>query len=254
MPDRRKHRGPAPQDERLFAAEQVAALRSAVADLSWLLSRGYASPSSVKIVGDRYDLTARQRVAVSRAACSDAARAGRLARMRVAGDLAGRAVAVDGYNLLITLESALGGGVILGGRDRTYRDLASLHGHYRAIEETQPALELAGQMLAELGAAAVRWVLDSQVSNSGRLKKRMGQLAESQGWPWTVELARDADAEVAAAGLWVVTGDSVVLDRCGDWVNLARHIIDTRVPDAWVVDLSGEQPCQADSRIKRTTD
>ena len=68
MPDRRRHRGAHPRDRELFAPERIEDLRRAVGDLSWLLSRGYAPTSSLKIVGDRYDLAQRQRTAVARAA------------------------------------------------------------------------------------------------------------------------------------------------------------------------------------------
>ena len=71
MPDTRKHRGPGPQDPAWFGPEARPDLAAAVADLSWLLSRGYAEPSSLKLVGDRYRLVERQRVAVLRSACSD---------------------------------------------------------------------------------------------------------------------------------------------------------------------------------------
>lgn len=50
------HRGPAPQDERLFAARQIPALRAAVSDLCWLLDDGYAARSAVELVGNRYTL------------------------------------------------------------------------------------------------------------------------------------------------------------------------------------------------------
>ena len=72
MPDHRTHRGPHPEDAGLFAPAAGPGLRAATADLSWLLSRGYASPSAMKIVGDRYALDARQRMAVMR--CSSPAR------------------------------------------------------------------------------------------------------------------------------------------------------------------------------------
>lgn len=237
MPDRRKHRGPAPQDAELFAPDGIQPLRSAVAELSWLLSRGYAPASSLKLVGDRHSLTVRQRTAVARSACSDEALAGRLARLRPVNDLAGKVVTIDGYNLLITLESALGSGVVLGGRDSTYRDLASLHGSYRAIAETEAALALAGEVLADLGFAGARWLLDAPVSNSGRLKARMASLAAARGWAWTIDLARNVDAELIASPHLIVSSDSAVLDACGRWLNLARFAIETRVPSAWVVDL-----------------
>jgi len=71
VPRHQTHRGLAPQDERLFAARQLPALRGAAADLCWLLDRGYASRSAIEIVGNRHNLTSRQRNAVARYACAD---------------------------------------------------------------------------------------------------------------------------------------------------------------------------------------
>ena len=72
MPDRRKHRGPHPEDARLFGAKALPLLRAAAADFCWLLGRGYPHDSALKLVGDRYALVARQRTAVSRCCCSEA--------------------------------------------------------------------------------------------------------------------------------------------------------------------------------------
>jgi len=44
----------------------------------------------------------------------------------------------------------------------------------------------------------------------------------------------------ASGGAVNVTADSVILDRGGDWVNLARRVVDAYIADAWIVDLSGE--------------
>jgi uncharacterized protein YyaL (SSP411 family) len=54
MPDRRRHRGPHPKDPELFAPRHWPTLRRAVADLSWLLGRGYSEKAALKLVGDRY--------------------------------------------------------------------------------------------------------------------------------------------------------------------------------------------------------
>jgi Protein of unknown function (DUF434) len=59
------HRGLAPQDERLFAVRQLPALRAAAADLCWLLDHDYAPRSAIELVGNRYNLTSRQRMAVA---------------------------------------------------------------------------------------------------------------------------------------------------------------------------------------------
>ena len=73
-----------------------------------------------------------------------------------------------------------------------------MHGSYRQVSETRPALELLGQTSTDLGAAECRWFLDRPVSNSGRLKALMEELAAARGWPWRVELVPDPDAVLAA--------------------------------------------------------
>ena len=237
MADSRTHRGPHPEDARLFDAAAVERLRQAVRDLCWLLSRGYVTPSALKLVGDRYRLTARQRTAVARCACSEAQRVGRRER-RVEGErLKGRPLWLDGYNVLTTVEAALAGGVILGARDGTYRDMASMHGSYRKVAETLPALELIGRVVCSLGVSECVWYLDRPVSNSGRLKQIILSMASENGWPWSVELVADPDAVLAEAEHTVATADSGILDCCGSWFNLAREVVSGDVKEAWVVEL-----------------
>jgi len=45
--------------------------------------------------------------------------------------------------------------VLMFGRDGALRDMASIHGSYRKVEETVPALELTTQTLAELRVAGL---------------------------------------------------------------------------------------------------
>jgi hypothetical protein len=241
MPDRRSHRGAHPEDATLFAPPNIPCLRDAVGDFSWLLSRGYADPSALKVVGDRYALDARQRTAVMRCACSDAALTRRRAHELPLSALRGQPLLLDGYNVLLTSEAALGGGVILAARDGCYRDLASVHGTYRSVDETRPALTLIGETLAATGAAPITWYLDSPISNSGRLKTTVRDVAQSHGWSWDVQLVPDPDPVLAAAGDGVVvaSADSMILDRCARWTNLARGVVESRVARPFLVDLAG---------------
>jgi hypothetical protein len=237
MPDKRSHRGAHPEDAELFAPQAHERLRQAVRDLSWLLTGDYAEPSALKVVGDRYNLTARQRTAVMRSACGDAALADRLSREVAAADVAGKALHIDAYNVLTTIEAALGRGVILHARDTTFRDMASIHGSYRKVEETLPALELAGQSLLKLNIPSATWYLDQPVSNSGRLKTIMSDIAESRSWRWDIQIVPDPDAILARSSDTIASADSVILNRCRSWFSLAKHIVTRHVPDAWVVDL-----------------
>src|SRR5437867_8934012 len=104
------HRGLGPKDEKLFASAQLPNLRAAMADLCWLLDRGYASRSALELVGNRYTLTTRQRMGVSRCACSWQEAHQRTKLRREPEALANRQLWIDGYNVLTVLESALSGG------------------------------------------------------------------------------------------------------------------------------------------------
>ena len=232
MPDTRTHRGPGPQDPYWFGNEARGKLRQAVADVSWLLSRGYAAPSALKLVGDRYRLVERQRVGVLRSACSDEALRERIAR-RI-DTLSGQCLRIDGFNLILTLESALGGGVVVGGRDGCFRDLAGVHGTYRRVEETRPALELASRWLEEWAVGPCAWLLDAPVSNSGRLASMIRETNPT----WTADVVADPDAVLMMPGDPVVTADARILNHCGAWVNLARRLVETAVPEAFVADLA----------------
>jgi len=234
MPDSRRHRGPHPEDHRLFADERVEDLRKAVVDFSLLLSRGYATPSAIKLVGDHFNLTERQRTAVQRASCSDQAMEIRAKSEVQLPQIANQPLLIDGYNILTTLETALSGGPIFACRDGCLRDMASIHGTYRKVEETIPALKLLGEFLAGANAAPIKILLDSPVSNSGRLKA----VIEEANSDWNVQLVANPDPILAASDQIVVSADSVILDAAKRWLNLARLIVTSRIADAWIVDLS----------------
>jgi len=203
-----------------------------------MFNRGYASTSALKIVGDRYSLVARQRVAVARCTCSDAAVNRRQQHRLEPLDLKQQELWIDGYNVLTSLEAALASGVILHARDGCYRDMASMHGSYRKVQETIPALYLLGELLAEWNVATCHWLLDQPVSNSGRLKTVLQEIAEERDWDWETRLVPDPDPLLIRADQIVATSDSQILDQAGRWFNLARIAIELRVPDAWIVDLS----------------
>ncbi len=237
MPDTRTHRGPDPRDADSFGPSSLPALRTAVLDLSWLLSRGYAPVSALKLVGDRWSLTERQRMAVRRSACSDEARIRRRAGERAAAELAGVELWIDGFNVVTTIETWLGGGVVLRCRDGAYRDLAGVHGTYRRVAETLPSLEILGAGLAGLGVRRARWFFDRPVSNSGRIGTLVRQNAAERSCDWPVELVDNPDPILKRSTEIVATADSAILDAGPRWFNLVRHLIESAIGRAPVIDI-----------------
>ena len=143
--------------------------------------------------------------------------------------------------LIHVLCVALSGGLLLRARDGCLRDLASQHGHFKQVEETEPALLLLGKALSHWAISGCTIYLDEPVSNSGRLAATMRRIADSKDWPWTVELVPSPDACLKRSRGIIASADSVVLDGCSAWFNLARAICEleaAHLPALHCVDLS----------------
>lgn len=193
--------------------------------------------SSLKLVGDRYGLRERQRLAVSRAACSVQDGQRRKAQCVAVEQLRNEPVIVDGFNLIITIEAALSKGPLFVGVDGCIRDLSSVHGSYRSVEETDQAISMIGNAFQRLAPSSVLWLLDRPVSNSGRLAAKIADFAVRNDCPWDVQVVFNPDAAIVASSAVAITSDSYVLDQVERWADLKSYLLAREVPDAWMIDL-----------------
>lgn len=174
-------------------------MRQAVRELSWLLSLDYAPAASLKLVGDHFALKDRQRLAVARAACSDRQREFREQNQLPLESIKGQDLLIDGFNIIVTIEAALSGGVLIKCRDACIRDMSSVHGSYRSVAETEEAIRLISETLLGAEPASALWLLDQPVSNSGRLAQRIRVMAVEHNWPWSVEVVMNPDKVLRAS-------------------------------------------------------
>jgi hypothetical protein len=222
--------------------EHLRKLKAAAGDFAWLLGRHYAPQAALTLVGNRYQLHLRQRRALARVVSAPSVAQVRRQRQVPLTALAGETLYVDTLNQIITIEVALAGGVVLRGHDGAWRDMASVHGTYRTMQETATALEAIGVVLASTRVCAVTFLIDAAVSNSGRLASRIRALAAAHEWPWQAELVPDADPVLQEAAGIVATSDSVVLDRVSRWCDVAGAVIQQAVPRVWCLDLATPPP------------
>ncbi len=180
-------------------------------------------------------------MAVRRSACSEEARIHRRARECAAADLAGVELWIDGFNVVTTIETWLGGGVVLHCRDGAYRDLAGVHGTYRRVAETLPSIEILAQGLVGLGVRRACWFFDRPVSNSGRIGALVLQHAAEGSRDWPVELVDDPDPILKRAAEIVATADSAILDAGPRWFNLVRHVIESADGGTSVRDVTSDE-------------
>ena len=139
-------------------------------------------------------------------------------------DLKGKEVWIDGFNTIITLEVILSEGILFECMDGTIRDLAALRGTYRLISETSEAVRMMFQILQKAGISKATILLDEPVSNSGRLKALIADIGEEYAFGIDIQILRDVDRSLYGRE-FVITSDSVILDRCKSWVNLSAEYL-----------------------------
>jgi hypothetical protein len=144
-------------------------LGNAVRDLRYLLDQGYPRDSAVNFVSNHYRLPLGERHLLARCVFSKREVAAHRRKAVGAGAVRGKRLGVDGYNVLITLETILTGKRIIRCDDGYIRDLRAIFGKYRATPATTRALSVLIQTIAKAQPKTVAVFFDKQVSRSGEL-------------------------------------------------------------------------------------
>ena len=217
-------RGYVPEDERNFSREAIHTMRTASRHVRYLIGEGYDLKQASTFVGNHFLLSERQRLAIMRSLATDEQLAVRQSLQVQISDLEGKEVWIDGFNTIITLEVILSEGILFECMDGTIRDLAALRGTYRLIPETSEAVRMMLQALQKARISKATILLDEPVSNSGRLKALIADIGEEFAFGLDIQILRDVDRSLYGREN-VITSDSVILDHCVSWVNLAAEVM-----------------------------
>lgn len=227
-------RGYAPEDDRLFRDKNYDCLKQAAIEYKYLLDHGYPVKPASTFVGNHYMFSERQRLAIVRSVSPEASLKQRQASL-IRELPADCSLNLDGFNTIITLEVALSGSPILHCMDQCYRDLAGLRGTYRIIDKTPIALHLLFDWLTISQAAKITIYLDAPVSNSGRLKTLIQEIAADYPIVTEVVVTNDVD-RILSNSSFVITSDAIILNQCQSWVNAMDNLIH-KIPDTWILSI-----------------
>lgn len=217
-------RGYVPEDDRNFSPEALKTLQTASRHILYLINEGYDIKQASTFVGNHFLISERQRLAIVRSLATDTQLQNRQKKQLSIKDISGTKVWIDGFNTIITLEIFLSDSILLTGMDGTIRDLASLRGTYRLIPETYRAIQMMFDVLQNENVIAVNILLDEPVSNSGRLKSLIADIAEKYPFALYIQLLKDVDRKLYNKDN-VITSDSVILDHCNSWINLTAECL-----------------------------
>ena len=226
-------------------------LSQAAADLRYLLSRGYPRKSGLDLVGNRYQLDHTARQILHRGVFApDAARA-RRAKLRLLRAAAGRALGLDGHNVLITLECALRRLPLVAADDGFIRDVGQVSRHFRASPETEQALLLLADYLEQHQSGPVSVFYDAPLSLSGELARHTRELWTSRGLTVAAAALPVPERELLTFPGPIASSDTHLIDAREEIIDLAGEIIRQEAEHGRqfrIITLSGKlMACQTDN-------
>jgi len=221
-----RNRGKNTGDDALFGSEkQIEKLKLAVQDMYYLLSKNYAEKASSELVGNHYRLKTRQIQVIRGASASENQIQNRKSKQLEISDVKDKTIYLDGFNVLILLESLLSNAYIFEGVDGCFRDLSGVFGTYKRVNQTQISIELVRAFFQKSKAEKLVWIFDKPVSNSGRIKQIILDFATENSLNWEVELEFNPDKYLVENKRIIVSSDAWILDHCKNWFNLVGYLI-----------------------------
>ena len=205
--------------------ERLKILRQARRDLKYLLERGYKKASSIRFVGDHYQLDKKERLILYRSVYPRDEIKVIKSKMMKPSQLKGLELWIDGFNVLNTVEAALRGEVLLLCDDGVLRDFSEVYGGYKISENTWRALSLIAEALKKLSVSKTRILFESQISRSGIIASRTRKILEENGLEGTAETLKKVDSTLSKTLKPIATSDSAIILRCQRFFDLSRYII-----------------------------
>jgi len=199
-------------------------LPEAAADFRFLLSRGYPRAAALTLVGNRYNLDHTTRQLLHRGVFAPEIAAARRAKLRLLRELPGLPLALDGHNVLITLECARRGVPLVAADDGWLRDVGQVSRSFRPSAATE-VLALLAAYLARHTSGTLAVYYDAPLSFSGELAKLTGELWSTKGLKVTAQAVPVPERELAGFPGAIATSDTALIDAHDPVVDLAGEII-----------------------------
>ena len=200
-------------------------LQEAAEDFRYLLNRGYPRKAALELVGNRYGLTSDERHLLHRGIFSDADSKSRRKRKIPIGKVRNRDLAIDGYNILITIETGLSDRPLILGDDGFIRDISGLSGNFKKTEKTEEAFQLILDIVKRVKPLKTLFLFDSPISMSGELAQEVRSLLKKESLLGDAKAVKVPEKILIGYPGVIATSDTAIIDRSKEVVDLAGDII-----------------------------
>ncbi len=213
---------------------------SAAEDLRYFFNRGYPRERSLELVGNHYNLIKNYRNFLRRGIFSDKEALDRKKKLIPIEKIRGKALAIDGYNVLITVESALQEKPLVQGDDYLIRDIAGISGSHKITEVSFQAIDIILRVLKEYESKHNLFYFVSSISKSGILAAVIRDELKKNNLSGNSESVRFPAKVLSGHKGVIATSNSVLIDQVERVVDLAGYIAENRVKTESIIYLHEE--------------
>jgi len=210
-------------------AANFESLQKAAKDFRYLLNRGYPRKASLELVGNRYELTFDERHLLHRGVFSDIDSEVRQKKILSSGGIRNEDLAVDGHNVLITIEAGLSGRPLILADDGFIRDISGLSGSFKKTEVTEKAIRLVITFLKKWKPRHTLFLFDAPISKSGILAQELRNLLKKENLPGDALAMKVPEKTLIGLPGVVATSDTAIIDRSKKVIDLAGSVIKTKI-------------------------
>jgi hypothetical protein len=205
-------------------------LKEAKKDFQYLLGRGFPRTGALEYVGNHYLLDEMQRNYLNRTVFSREKIETRKNKLILLSDVKGKDVLLDGYNVLITVETLFQGAdnLIVDCDDGVTRDVKAVFGKYKENETTEIAINSIISLLKLFKPKSVLFFYDSPVSLSGELAKTTKEILDSCEVPGDAQTSKNVDLKLISLshelGAVVATSDGIIIDKVNSVLDIPSYV------------------------------
>ena len=187
-------------------------------DIRSILRWGYPKFATIRFVADHSQLSAEERHILTRVIMPPEKVVSRTRKKVACTDIKDRNILLDGYNVLLSVDSLLKNEPMWFCDDGYIRDTRYYFSKARQAEDIEEALNAVLKFLSEAHPKSATFLLDAQISRSGELAGFIRRKMKEKEISGEAITSKTVDFELKAAGknpennLIVASSDGIVID------------------------------------------
>jgi len=204
-------------------------LQKVAGDFRYLLNRRYPRKAALELVGNRYGLTFDERHLLHRGVFPYFDSKARKKKIIPITGIRNKHLAIDGHNVLITIEAALSGRPLVLADDGFFRDISGLSGSFKKTEGTEEAVQLIIRVLKKWKPRHTLFLLDAPISMSGKLAEEIRDRLRQANLPGDATAVKVPEKILIGFPGVIATSDTAIINQSKKVLDLAGYIITKRI-------------------------